>query len=118
MAMFKVTFMVEASRTDFLVNKLKKMFSEEEIKTQVEKVQKAPSSRAERLSEAESEFESATSTVEELRDEMTEWKDSIPENLQGGNKYSEVEEAESALDDLINEMENIDFSNVSFPSIF
>lgn len=81
-------------------------------------MQKAPTSRAERLSEAESDFESAKSTVEELRDEMTNWKDNIPENLQGGDKCSEVEEAESALEELINEMENIDFGNVSFPSMF
>lgn len=39
-----------------------------------------------------------TSIVEELKEEMESWRDSIPENLQGGNKYDEVSSACDALD--------------------
>ena len=48
---------------------------------------------------------------------MESWRDSIPENLQGGDKYSEVEEAISSLEELQGELENISF-DVSFPGMF
>lgn len=43
--------------------------------------------------EAAGQFEEAKSVLEDLQSEMESWRDSIPENLQGGNKCQEVEEA-------------------------
>lgn len=46
----------------------------------------------------------AHDTAEELRDELQDWLDNIPENMQGGQKASELEEAighlEEAMDHL------------------
>jgi len=75
-------------------------------------------SRADRLAEAESLVDDARSIVEELKDEMESWYDSIPENLQQGDKANEVESAKDALDNLQSELENIPFGDVEFPAMF
>jgi hypothetical protein len=52
---------------------------------------------------------------------MEEWRDSIPENLQNGDKAQEVNDAISELESLADELDNLtlpDFSSVSFPSMF
>ncbi len=75
-------------------------------------------SRADRLSDAEALVADAASIVEELRDEMEQWHDSIPENLQSGDKASEVESAKDALENLQSELEEVSFGDVEFPSMF
>lgn len=75
-------------------------------------------SRAARLSAAESDFDDAKSEVEALRDEMQEWYDNMPENLQGGAKGEEVQAAVDALEDIVNNIDGIDFSGVDFPGMF
>lgn len=74
-------------------------------------------SRADRLGEAESEFDNAKSTVEELRDEMQEWYDNMPENFQSGSKGDDVQSAVEALEEIISNLEQVDFSSVDFPSM-
>ena len=49
---------------------------------------------------------------------MEECRDNIPDSLQGGQKYSEVEQSVDALEELENDLENINFQNVEFPSMF
>lgn len=74
-------------------------------------------SRADRLGEAESGFDDAKSTVEELRDEMQEWYNNMPENFQSGDKGDEVQSTVEALEEIISNMEQVDFSSVDFPSM-
>ncbi len=74
-------------------------------------------SRQDRLGVAESELESAKSIVEELKEEMENWRDSLPENLQNGSKADEINEAVDALEEISSNMEQVDFSSVSFPSM-
>lgn len=80
-----------------------------------EKVNDHPS-RADRLAEAEEQVTDAATTVRELADEMEAWYDSIPENLQNGDKASQVEEAKDLLTELADTLENCDFS-VDFPAM-
>jgi hypothetical protein len=75
-------------------------------------------SRAERLSEAENLMQQALSIVEELKDEMQNWYDSMPENLQSSDKGSQVEEATHALEELYGCIEQCDFSSVEFPGMY
>lgn len=117
MGNYNVTFRIEAKRIDSLRKKLEGIFGEDQVSFQIER-QKKYESRADRLGQAEGLISDANSVVEELQNEMEEWRDSIPENLQGGNKYSEIEEAVSNLEQLHDELEGIDFGNVSFPSMF
>jgi len=37
--------------------------------------------------------ESAATAVEELRDELRDWRDNLPENLEGGDSASELDDA-------------------------
>ena len=76
-----------------------------------------PESRAERFSEACSLVSSAKAEFEELRDELEEWKDNLPENLQDGSKADELQEAIDALVELIDKAEEVEGGDVTFPSM-
>jgi len=52
------------------------------------------------------------SDIEELAGEMENWRDSIPENLQGGDKYCSVDEAASVLSDVQSELESVSCSSI------
>jgi translation elongation factor EF-1beta len=78
----------------------------------------SPESRSKRINDAASIMEDAKAIVEELKDEMKQWYDSIPENLQSGSKAEEVQSAIDALEDVQSEMESISFYSVKFPRMF
>lgn len=74
-------------------------------------------SRASRLSEAESQVENAKYIVEELRDELQNWLDNLPENLQSSNKADMLNEAISQLEEISNNLDQCDWS-VEFPGMY
>jgi hypothetical protein len=74
-------------------------------------------SRADELGQAEELVEQAKEIVGELKDDMENWRDNIPDSLQGGEKYSEVEECAAQLESLESELDGIDF-DVEFPGMF
>jgi len=113
MPQYKLT--IQATSITSLKAKLKKLGLAEDV--QVEKIE-VPSSRADRLSAAESEFESAKSTVEELKEEMENWRDGLPENLQSGSKADEINECIDQLEEIQNNLDSCDFSSVSFPGMY
>lgn len=76
-----------------------------------------PESRAERFSAATSLVSDAKGEFEQLRDELTEWKDGMPENLQDGAKADELQEAIDALEELIDKAEDVEGGDVTFPSM-
>lgn len=45
------------------------------------------------------------SDIEELKDEMESWRDSIPDSLQSGDKYSQVSDAADTLGSAASELE-------------
>ena len=112
MARYKVTLTAASSLA--LKAKLKKLGIDD---AKIEKIDN-PSSRADRLREAESNFEEAKSQVEELKEEMEIWRDSLPENLQNGDKASQIEDCISALEDISGNMDSVDFSSVDFPGMY
>ncbi len=114
MARYNVEFTVTANNIVSLKKMIAAAFPGEEWR--VEKIDLSPS-RSSRLSDAEQHFETAKSIVEELKDEMENWKDSIPENLQDGDKASEVNWAFDALEEIFGNMDQVDFS-VDFPTAF
>lgn len=114
MARYTVKLTVEADRIDTLRKQVEKSFPE--AMTQVEKINLSPS-RADRLAEAAGAADNARSIIEELKDEMENWRDSLPENLQGGDKASQIEDAVSALEDLQSNLESCEFS-VEFPGMY
>ena len=72
-------------------------------------------SRAERYDEAKEHISQGLSTIEELKDELQEWLDNMPENLQGGSKEDELQEAIDALDDVISNVGDAIEEDVEFP---
>lgn len=76
-----------------------------------------PEGRAERFSKALDLVSEARYEFEQLRDEMQDWYDSIPENLQQGDKAAQVETAREALEECVEEAENLEGKEVEFPSM-
>lgn len=81
-------------------------------------VRRKYSSRADRLSEAESLVDQAKSIVEELKGEIEEWHGNLPENFQNGDKGSALQECISALEEVEQQLESADFSSVEFPGMY
>jgi flagellar biosynthesis chaperone FliJ len=117
MATFEITFTTEARMSASVEKKLRQVFGKDIPLHTIEKL-KTPETRSQRLDEAKDEVDSAKSIVEELKDEMQNWYDSIPENLQGGTKADEVQETIDGLESLQSDLENIDFDSINFPSMF
>lgn len=115
MACYTITATVEDTRQASVVKKLKDLYGEG-VYINVTKIDDSPS-RAARLSEAESKFNDAKEAVQELKEEIDNWKEGLPENLQGSDKASSLEECADALDTIVNDMESVDFDVVEFPSM-
>lgn len=81
------------------------------------KARKKRASRADRFSEAQGLASDAKAQFEELRDELQNWLDNMPEGLQGGSKAEQLEEAISALDDVINSCDEVEGASVEFPGM-
>lgn len=116
MARYQISFSVEGKNINSIRSQVEKAFGADAAA----QVRKEPTinSRADRLGDAEGTMQDAAQLVEELRDEMQEWYDSIPENLQNGDKANEVQETIDALESLHDEIEGVDFGSVSFPGMF
>ena len=58
--------------------------------------------------------------VEQLREELEEWLDNLPENLQSSNKADMLHEAIDNLENIGEELENIQElqHDVEFPGMF
>lgn len=117
MPTYEVTLTVNEKLKATIEKKLKLAFGKD-IPVHTIDRSKTPETRTQRLGEARDQVESARSIVEDLKGEMENWKDSIPENLQQGAKADEVQESIDALETLNSDLENIDFDSVNFPSMF
>ena len=114
MARYQIKMAVNGNNIKSVQKKLAEQFPEAVV--QVEKVNDSPS-RADRLAEAEGDFENAKSIVSELKEEMENWRDSLPENLQSSDKASQIEEAISNLEEIESNMDQCEFGNVEFPGM-
>ena len=76
-------------------------------------------SRATRLSET-LDMTEKIADVEQLREELEEWLDNLPENLQSSNKADMLQEAIHNLENITDELENIQElqHDVEFPGMF
>ena len=75
-------------------------------------------SRRVRFEEAVGEIGEPKGMIEDLRDELQEWLDNMPENLQGGEKAGQLENSISELDDMISSLEELECTDVEFPGMF
>lgn len=83
-------------------------------------VRKKYSSRADRLAEAQQKINDALSIVNELKDEIQEWYDNLPENFQNGDKGSALSECVSNLESVETSIEDAESNcdSVEFPGMF
>lgn len=90
--------------------------SKDDIEVDVE-MYEPPESRADRLDQAAGLVENAKQIVDDLTEELQNWHDNLPENMQNGEKANQLDEAIGALESLSSDLEGIDFSGVEFPSM-
>jgi predicted RNase H-like nuclease (RuvC/YqgF family) len=88
------------------------------VVTEVKKMSKKNPSRRERFEHVQSLIADALAQTEELKGELEEWKDNLPENLQNGSKAQELEDAISNLDELIDALNTAEGVDVDFPGAF
>jgi hypothetical protein len=111
---YLVTLRIKASTLPAIEKKAKAAFGDR-LKS-VEKVGRG-FSRAAELAEAQEHVETAAEIVRELKGGMEEWRDGMPENFQGTQKYEEVDECASRLESLESDLDGIDF-DIEFPGMF
>jgi predicted RNase H-like HicB family nuclease len=77
-------------------------------------------SRAERLSEASAKIEIGASEIGELREELEDWRDNLPENLQSSSKSEALEEVISSLQEAEDDIQNVidSCSGIEFPGMY
>lgn len=80
--------------------------------------EKQAASRAERFSETQGLVEDAKSEAEELRDELQNWLDGLPENLQGGGKADELQPAIDELETFVNACDEATSASPDFPGMY
>lgn len=83
-----------------------------------EKKKKVATSRADRFSEAQGLASDAKSRMEELRDELQNWYDNLPENLQSGSKADTLQSAIDELERCVSSLDEVESASVEFPSMF
>jgi hypothetical protein len=116
MPSYTLTLSVEANRITEVKKKLQGAFGDDVPMHEIVKDGTLESRRA-RLVDAEHCVFDGKDTLEELRDELQDWHDNMPENLQGSDKASEIEECIRNLEELIDNIESLDFSTVEFPGM-
>jgi len=65
-----------------------------------------------------SAVEEAKASCEELRDELQDWLDNLPESLQDGEKAEALQEAIDQLEEAINALENIESAEDDVLAVF
>ena len=75
-------------------------------------------SRPARFTEEQQLVDDAKSEFETLRDELQEWHDNLPENLQDGEKANQLDEAIQGLEEVINQCEEVTGAGVEIPGMF
>lgn len=74
-------------------------------------------SRAERYAETIQKISDGKGALEELRDELQNWLDNMPENLQDSEKANALQEAIDNLENSINSLEEVEGTEVEFPGM-
>ena len=118
MATFILSGTIEARNIKSVIKHWTELITPTTPTIHVVKQTKEGTSRADRLSHAAELFDEAKSIVDELYDEISNWKENLPENLQSSQKADDLESCASALEDIQSNMDSCDFTSVEFPGMF
>lgn len=116
MAYYTIRFRAEGKNINGVKAKVALAFGKE-VAEQITKDDLA-TSRQSRLDSVASTVTDCAQDVDELKDELQEWFDNLPEQFQSGDKGSELEEAIQQLEEIKDGLESLDFSSVSFPGMY
>lgn len=75
-------------------------------------------SRSARYEAATGKASEAKADIEELRDELQNWLDNLPENLQSGTKADALQTAIDELETAISQLEEVESASPEFPTMF
>ena len=75
-------------------------------------------SRATRFDEARGLLSTARETFEELKEELDNWLESMPENLRSGGKADLLEESIDKLETMASDIDSIEQEDVEFPTMY
>ena len=117
MATIKITITKKGLRLDsvtYLVDSLKAKYEGASVNVETHE---PPTSRSDRFDLAKSAISDARSSIEELRDELQEWRGGMPENLQSSTKADELDNAISALEECISSCDEAEGHDINFPSM-
>jgi predicted nucleic acid-binding Zn-ribbon protein len=117
-ATFKITISgkgLQSAAVEKLADQFKK--TRKDVSVTLSKV-KESNSRNDRFAEAIGMVSDAKSEFENLRDELSDWKEGLPENLQQSPKADELDSAISELEDAISTAEDLESKEVSFPGMY
>ena len=78
----------------------------------------AKKSKGTRFAEARSRVAAEGEEFRNLRDELEEWFENMPENLQSGSKAEQIQEAIDQLEEVIDSIEGIEYTEIEFPGAF
>jgi hypothetical protein len=115
LAQYNVRAVVQDTNIRTVLRKAEDVFNADFV---VEKIN-PEKSRADRLAEAVALLEDAKGTAEELKEELENWLESLPENLSDSSKANELQEAIDNLEQGASELEEaVDALNsVEFPDM-
>jgi hypothetical protein len=111
---YEIKLTVEGSKKDTILHAANGIFGK--MLVGVELVRYG-GSRADDLDVAHEKVEDALKTVQELKGDLEDWKEGMPEQFQGGQKEEELDQAASNLEDIENALDGIDW-DVEFPGMF
>lgn len=77
-----------------------------------------PESRADRFQTAIDDVSGARAEVEELRDELQNWYDNLPDNFREGDKGEQIQSAIDELETVASSMEEVENASVEFPGMY
>jgi hypothetical protein len=111
---YTITLTIEAHKLSAVEKKAKAAFGDD---VKVEKVSHHFSRSAD-LMLAKKKFQEGAEISADLKGQMEEWRDNMPDSLQSTDKFSEIEERVSNLESLESDLENISFDQIEFPGMF
>lgn len=101
-----------------VMKKIRPLFNLDKVNLSGRKV-KAPVTRADRLSAASEMLSNAQSVLEELRDEIEQWKSGMEgTNLESTEKYQQLEECYEKLAESVDNIQGVELDGIEFPSMY
>ena len=116
---YLIRFEATAGNIKGMAAKIRALSSAEDLHARITKIESGMS-RADRLADVSQLVSDALGEVESLKEELESWREGLPENLQNGDKASQLDDAISQLEELSSSLNDAKCSSseVDFPGMF